>query len=312
MLQECISEMKVKDQKLYHNLLVAEKQLNLTQIMESQHYSSIQKLFGVTAYFLRFVNNLKNKIRNQPSGSPATFTARAISSAESLWIQEAQSQLVEDPNFAVWERQLWLFLDPSGVWRCGGRISNADLSYSAKHPVSLPRHHLLTMLIIKDAHEKVFHNGVKETLTEICFRFWILKGRSLVKSIIRQCTLYWWFEGRPYLAPPPPPLPEFWVKEEPPFTYTGVDFAGPLFIKSSNTTDGGMVWLCLYTCCVVRAVHLDIICDMTTAAFLRSFKCFIARQGLPRKVVSDDGKTFKVAAKLINAVIRHEDIQWHC
>ena len=106
MLQECISEMKVKDQKLYHNLLVTEKQPNLTQIMESQHYSSIQKLFGVTAYFLRFVNNLKNKIRNQPSDSPATVTARAISSAESLWIQEAQSQLVEDPNFAVWERQL--------------------------------------------------------------------------------------------------------------------------------------------------------------------------------------------------------------
>lgn len=38
MLQECISEMKVKDQKLYHNLLVTEKQPNLTQIMESQHY----------------------------------------------------------------------------------------------------------------------------------------------------------------------------------------------------------------------------------------------------------------------------------
>lgn len=107
------------------------------------------------------------------------------------------------------------------------------------------------------------------------------------------------------------------MKEEPPFTYTGVDFAGPLYIKSSNTTGGGKVWLCLYTCCVVRAVHLDldldldIVCDMTTSAFLRSFKRFTARRGLPRKIVSDNGKTFKAAAKTIDAVIRHEDVQRH-
>jgi hypothetical protein len=96
--QECISEMKVKDQKLYHNLLVTEKQPKLTQIMESQHYSSLQKLLGVTANVLKFVNNLKKKIRNHPSESPTTLTAREISTAESLWIQEAQAQLVEDPN----------------------------------------------------------------------------------------------------------------------------------------------------------------------------------------------------------------------
>ena len=152
-------------------------------------YSSIQKLLGVTAYILKFVNNLKNKIRSQPSSSPATLTAREISTAECLWIQEAQSQLVEDPNFAVWKKQFGLFCDPSGIWRCGGRISNANLPYSAKHPILLPRHHPLTILIVKDAHEKVFHNGVKETLTEIRSRFWVLRGRSLVKSIIHQCSL---------------------------------------------------------------------------------------------------------------------------
>ena len=311
MPQECVSEMKVKDQRLYYNLLVTEGQPKLTQIMEIQHHSSIQKLLGVTAYILKFVNNLKNKVRSRPSSSSTTLTAREISTAESLWIQEAQRQLVEDPNFAVWKKQLELFCDPNGIWRCGGRMSNADLSYSAKHPVLLPRRHPLTVLIVKDAHEKVFHNGVKETLIEIRSRFWILKGRSLVKSIIRQCSLCRRFEGRPYLAPPPPPLPEFRVKEEPPFTYTGVNFAGPLYIKSSNTTEGGKVWLCLYTCCVVRAVHLDIVCDMTTAAFLRSFKRFTSRRGLPRKIVSDNGKTFKAAAKIIDAVIRHEDVQRH-
>lgn len=50
---------------------------------------------------------------------------------------------------------------------------------------------------------------------------------------------------------------------------------------------------------------------MTTSAFLQSFKHFTARQGLPRKIVSNNGKTFKAAAKTIDAVIRHEDFQRH-
>ena len=106
--------------------------------MEVQHHSSIQKLLGVTAYTLKFVSNLKNRIRSQHTSSPTALTAGEISTAKSLWIQEAQHQLVEDPDFAVWKKQLELFCDLSGIWRCGGRMSNADLSYSAKHPVLLP------------------------------------------------------------------------------------------------------------------------------------------------------------------------------
>ena len=90
--------MKVKDQRLYHNLLVTEGQPKLTQIMEIQQHSSIQKLLGVTAYILKFVNNLKNKIRSQPSSFSTTLTAREVLTAEFLWIQEAQLQLVEDLN----------------------------------------------------------------------------------------------------------------------------------------------------------------------------------------------------------------------
>ena len=132
-----------------------------------------------------------------------------------------------------------------------------------------------------------------------------------MKLIIHQCTTCRKFEGRPYLAPPPPPLPRFRVKEEPPFTYTGVDFAGPLYVKSNDAVKSNKVWICLYTCCVVRAVHLDVVPDMTTSAFLRSVKCFTARRGLPQKFISDNGKTFTAAAKIIRAVMNHRDVQLH-
>ena len=60
---------------------------------------------------------------------------------------------------------------------------------------------------------------------------------------------------------------------------------------------------------IVRAVQLDIVPDMTTAAFIRSLKRFSARRGLPRKFVSDNGKTFKAAAKAIDTMMRDKAIQ---
>ena len=71
-------------------------------------------------------------------------------------------------------------MDEKGVWRCAGRLLNADLPYSVKNPVLLPRNHPLTLLIIREAHERVFHNGAKETITEIQAKFWIPRVRSLV------------------------------------------------------------------------------------------------------------------------------------
>lgn len=141
---------------------------------------------------------------------------------------------------------------------------------------------------------------MKETLTELRSKFWVLRGRNLVKTIIHQCRVCRRHEGRPYGAPRPPPLPVFRVEEAPPFTFTGVDFAGPLYVKGETGTR--KVWICLYTCCVVRAIHLDLVSDQTTPAFLLSFKRFVSRRGLPRQMVSDNGKTFKAAAKAIREV----------
>ena len=129
-----------------------------------------------------------------------------------------------------------------------------------------------------------------------------------MKQILHHCTTCRRFEGKSYHAPPPPPLPNYQVQEAPPFTITGVDFAGPLYVRSP---DGGQkkVWICLYTCCVVRAVHLDPAPNMCAPTFLRSFKRFAARRGLPSRVISDNGKAFKAAAKTIQAVLGHKDVK---
>ena len=62
-----------------------------------------------------------------------------------------------------------------------------------------------------------------------------------------------------------------------------------------------------FTCCVCRAIHLEVVLDMTTTAFLRCVKKFAARRGLPRRFLSDNAKTFKSAAKFLKAVSDHPD-----
>lgn len=91
-----------------------------------------------------------------------------------------------------------------------------------------------------------------------------------MKEIVCQCVVCQRLEGIPYRSPPLPCLPTFRVKEETHFTFTGVDFLGRCTSECNDPAK--KVWICSNTCCMVRAVHLDLVPDMTTAAFFVSHK----------------------------------------
>ena len=300
---ECISEMKA----VTHSLLTPKSSpsANLEQLISCKNYGTLPRLLRVTAYVIRFVRLLKQR------GGPISpsLEPEEIGEAERQWIIQSQTLLTEEKSFLEWKKQFGLFLDQAGIWRCGGRLGNAELQYDTKHPVFLSKHHHLAVLIVRSAHEKVFHNGVKDTLTEVRAKYWIVQGRSLVKSIVQRCAVCRRFEGRPYCSPAPPPLPEFRVGEAPPFSTTGVDFAGPLYIRTQGLTKSSKVWICLYTCCVTRAVSIDIVPDMSTETFICSLKRFCARRGLPHRFVSDNGKTFKAAAKVMEVIAKDESVK---
>ena len=162
--------------------------------------------------------------------------------------------------------------------------------------------------MVKQAHERVLHNGPKETLTEVRTKYWVPRGRTVTKKVIHQCVTCRKFEGLPYKAPAPPPLPECRVTQVPAFTYTGVDFAGPLIVRVL-TKKSTKVWIALFTCYVTRAVHLDTVPDQTTTTFIRCLKRFIARRGLPSRLISDNGKTFKATSRYLEAVFNDKTVQ---
>ena len=144
---------------------------------------------------------------------------------------------------------------------------------------------------------------------EVYSKYWIIRGRSLVKSSIHKCIICRRFDGMPLCAPPAPPLPTFRVNEASAFSNSAVDFAGPLYVRNWGVSKSNKVWICLFTCCVTWAVHLELVLNLSAVTFIRCLKRFTARRGLPRKIVSDNAKTFKATAKVIDSMLKDRDVQ---
>ncbi len=115
-------------------------------------------------------------------------------------------------------------------------------------------------------------------------------------------------EGRSYQAPPMAALPDFRVKEAPPFSRVGVDFAGPLYVKDVKG-DMSKVYIALFSCCNTRAIHLELIEDLKTQTFLRCLRRFTARRGMPALMVSDNAKTFKAVVKFLDVFCRDKTVK---
>lgn len=75
----------------------------------------------------------------------------------------------------------------------------------------------------------------------------------------------------------------------------------------------------VYACSLTRALYLEVLTCMETPEFLQSLKRLIARRGRPKKIYSDNGRTFVGAARWLRAVMKderaneflaREDIKW--
>lgn len=140
----------------------------------------------------------------------------------------------------------------------------------------------------------MLHAGVRETLTQLRDRFWILRPRQAVKKSINRCLICKRFSVKA-ASEPYAPLPKDRVAPSDPFSVVVIDFAGPLFHRSSAGAE--KVYIVVFTCAVTRAVHLELTCSLTTPDFLAAFGRFTARRGICKTIYSDNGRTFKHASK---------------
>ena len=131
-------------------------------------------------------------------------------------------------------------------------------------------------------------------------RYWIPHGRSVFQSVLRQCSICRRHEGGPYRLPKFSPLPSNCVTESTAFSRTGVDYFGPIYIKSQEGSK--KVWVCLFTRLVTRAIHLELVQDMTLTEFLMCLKRFISQRGTPIEIISDNAKQFKATEASLSSL----------
>ena len=85
-------------------------------------------------------------------------------------------------------------------------------------------------------------------------------------------------------------LPSERITPSKPFTYTGIDFAGPIITFPNNKT-----YIAIFVCFAVKATHIELVAALTKEACLKALQRFTSRRGVPQKIYSDNGKKFEGA-----------------
>lgn len=263
-------------------------------------YSSILRLKRITAYVLRFINNIRNsKLRNQSD----VLNTSELEAAERFWIRYVQG--VEFANVIDGVRKnksfscessmasLNPYLDEHNILRVGGRLGQSNLDLDQKHQIILPQKNTLTQLIISDVHNSSLHGGVNLMLNILRQKYWIVGARSLLRKFIFKCMVCW-RQKKQVAKQIMGNLPAARVIPSRPFLTAGVDFAGPIVLRvskgRSNKTMKG--YISVFVCFVTKAVHLEPVSELTSKAFLAAFHRFTARRGRCIDLYSDCGSNF--------------------
>lgn len=274
-------------------------------------YSSLDKLVKVTAWILRFIRNCRLSVsqRNMtPVVCPIERKKALLKLIEVVQATSFHSELkalrTERPKLRGAIARLSPFVDGQGLIRVGGRLSNSNLPYSARHPLLLPKKSQLVDLLVMDRHIANSHSGCNALLASLQREFWILSGRRTVRSVLFRCLPCYRLKAST-MQPQMGDLPPDRVKKMRPFSGVGTDFAGPFMIKASRLRNVRLIkaYLCVFVCLSTKAVHLEVVADLTTEAFIASLDRFVSRRGLPELIRSDNGTNFVGADRYLRDVV---------
>ncbi|XP_059608215.1 uncharacterized protein LOC132256052 [Phlebotomus argentipes] len=286
-----------------------------------ERYSGLPRIQRIMAYVLRFALRRRHPL----PATIAPINADEMDRALLFIIKVDQRRALpfvhqqlerNEPLPPQWMSlaSLTPFADEQGLIRVGGRLENADQPFSSRHPILLPKSPL-TDRIMRWEHIKHLHAGPKLLLSTVRQRFWPLSGRNCARKAVHSCHKCFRAKPKP-LEQLMGNLPEHRVNLYRPFQATGVDFAGPLLMISSATrgvrsrkAGNQKVYIAIFVCMATKAAHLEIVCSLSTEAFLAAFRRFAARRTTPRHLYSDCGKNFEGAANEFVRLLDQEKTQ---
>ncbi|KAH7714722.1 Pao retrotransposon peptidase family protein [Aphelenchoides avenae] len=219
---------------------------------------------------------------------------------------------------------------PDGLLRCHGRLDHSGLPQNTIYPMWLPEGAWLTRYVVHTLHVMHAHAAVETTLALLRRRFWLVKGRRNISTIIRKnCVGCRIAHGPAFRIPEYAKLPAERLRECRPFAHIGLDLFGPFQVRMGSApapepeaepmrprrgpksqrhrqaqpSNLQKVWGVIFTCMATRAVHLEVVHSQSAEHLLQAFDMFMSRRGMPKSVTSDN-------APSIMLVNRTVDLMW--
>ncbi|XP_058827841.1 uncharacterized protein LOC131687764 [Topomyia yanbarensis] len=280
-------------------------------------FSSYSDLVRRTAIWLRLIKLLRTQ-KNQPPGFITTIELRK---AEETLVRRVQLEGFANEwkaltNGKPVSGQSTLRLYNPGIAedrliRLGGRLKHSQESDDTKHSIALPARHRFTRMLLQHYHERLLHAGPQLLLSVVRLRFWPLRGRDMARHIVHKCH-------RCFRAKPTPvqqfmgELPSARVTVSRPFSKTGVDYFGPVYLRPVPRRGAVKAYVAIFICLCTKAVHIELVSDLSTDRFMQALRRFVARRGKCTDIYSDNGTNFVGARNRIQEFFSLFKNKQHC
>ncbi|XP_073718035.1 uncharacterized protein [Misgurnus anguillicaudatus] len=294
-------------------------QVHATQSSEQNDILERLSRFSTWTTLIKVVARIKRLGSRQSHSAGEVVTVEERSRAAKVVFQLVQLQafpqdqrtLQRNPSGSTIPNSSPLrHLDPileEGLIRVGGRLKGSTLSQEQKHPIILPKDSYITKLILSHYHEKTCHQGRNQTMNELRANgFWPLGGNKSVAKLIHECVRCRRLR-RPTEEQRMSELPRERCEVSAPFTFCGMDCFGP-FITKRGRKECKRYGL-IFTCLASRAVHLEMLEDMTTDAFINALRCFISLRGAVSHLYCDQGSNFVGAKNELKEALKQCDAE---
>ncbi|XP_055634307.1 uncharacterized protein LOC129774571 [Toxorhynchites rutilus septentrionalis] len=276
-------------------------------------FSELSKIIKTIAFCYRFYNNASR--RDSKTGS--------LDRENALKVLERLAQREEFPlEIQIFEKNqihsnntkptglksqlknLNLFMDQFGLLRINGRLLNMKAPYDTRFPILLPANHKISWLIMRSFHVRTLHAGPSLVLATVRQRFWPLRGRQLARKIVRQCITC--FRINPKTTQQlMAPLPSARLNPARVFSRSGLDYCGPFLVRPLSGRGASVKkYVALFVCLAVKAVHLEIVADLSTVACINAVKRFVSRRGRVFEIYCDNATAFVGADRELQTLRR--------
>ena len=291
------------DEICLHSVVVAKQ-----SVIPFDRYSNYTHMVRVIAWVIRFAQSCIAHTKGNCQPGSGHLSVVELGESETHLLLVAQSHSFEHEISALLRKHhvvrssclvsLSPYLDSSGLLRVGGRQELSGAQLDRRHPIILHGKHQLTRLIIHCEHKRLLHAALTLLMSSLCQRYYVIGCRTAVRSIVRGCGICRRLSARPQ-TPMMGQLPKERITPDIVFEHVGVDYAGPVRVKLGRVRKPTLVkaYVCVFVSLSTKAVHLELVSDLTTDAFIACLRRFISRRGKPRVIWSDHGSNFVGAAR---------------